>query len=79
MHQSNQLKLCELKRMSNSSIEFRYNNYPVGKIKLQGKNTWMQILTSLYDQNKFENASQLEYIKAIDLWVAYIQKFKLNS
>lgn len=65
LHQNNQQKLCELKRMSNNSIEFRYNNYPVGKIKLQGKNTWMQILTSLYDQKKLKMLHNLNILKPL--------------
>ncbi|MGN7478947.1 hypothetical protein ACTHOQ_13950 [Solibacillus silvestris] len=78
LHQNNQVKLVKLRRMSNKSIEFSYNTYPIGKFKLQGKKTWMQILTSLEDQKKLENNPLHEYIEAVDLWIAYIKKYKLN-
>lgn len=78
LHQNNQGKLVKLRRMSNKSIEFSYNTYPIGKFKLQGKKTWMLISTSLDDHNKLENISLNEYIEAVDLWIAYIKKYKLN-
>lgn len=77
LHRNNQVKLVKLRRMSNKSIEFSYNTYPVGRFKLQGKKTWMQILTSLEDQTKLEYISLNEYVDAIDLWIAYIKKYKL--
>ena len=33
-----------LERMSNGCISVFYATYPVGKIKLQGRKDWMQIL-----------------------------------
>lgn len=79
LNQNNLNKLVKLNRMSNKTISFSYNSYPVGKIKLQGKKTMMQILTSLYDQECLENALNHEYIDAIDSWIDYIKKQKLNS
>lgn len=72
LHQNN-LKPPRLERMSTKAISISYYNYPIGKIKLQGTKTWMQILT-LSDQNNVENASLEEYIESIDLWIAYIKK-----
>ena len=79
LQQNNLRKLVRLKRMSNKAIDFSYNSYPIGKIKLQGKKTWMQILTNLYDQKRLEDVSDFEYIDAIDLWISYIKKLKLNN
>lgn len=74
LHQNN-LKPPRLERMSTKAISISYYSYPIGKIKLQGTKTWMQILT-LSDQNNVENASLEEYIGLIDLWIAYIKKIK---
>lgn len=71
----NNLKPPRLERMSTKAISISYYSYPIGKIKLQGTKTWMQILT-LSDQNNVENASLEEYIGLIDLWIAYIKKIK---
>ena len=37
-----------LHRFSNGTIEPHFNSYPLGKIKLQGRNHYLQILKSLY-------------------------------
>lgn len=78
LHQNN-LKSVSLQRMSTKAISVDYNGYPIGKVKLQGKKTWMQILTGLYDHKNLENASLKEYIDSIDLWITYIKKLKLNN
>ncbi|WP_418302349.1 hypothetical protein [Lysinibacillus fusiformis] len=78
LQQSN-LKSVNLTRMSTKAISVSYNGYPIGKIKLQGKKTWMQILTSLYDHSTLENVLLEEYIDSVDLWIAYIKKYKLNK
>lgn len=78
LHQNN-LKPVSLQRMSTKDISVNYSGYPIGKVKLQGKKTWMQILTGLHDHNKLENASLEEYIESIDLWITYIKKLKLNN
>ncbi|MBD8037084.1 hypothetical protein H9635_10035 [Solibacillus sp. A46] len=78
LNQNNLNKLVKLNRMSNKTISFSYNSYPVGKIKLQGRKTWMQILTSPYDQERIEDASNHEYIEAIESWIDFIKKQKLN-
>jgi len=78
LHQNN-LKSVSLQRMSTKDISVNYSGYPIGKVKLQGKKTWMQILTGLHDHNKLENASLEEYIDSIDLWITYIKKLKLNN
>lgn len=72
LHQNN-LKPVILERMSTKTISVSFYNYPIGKIKLQGTKTWMQIL-SIHDQDKIENASLEEYIESIDLWIAHIKK-----
>lgn len=79
LHQSNQKPYIQLKRMSTKAIDVSYNGYPIGKIKLQGKKTWMQILTGLYDQERLDNSSLEEYVDAIELWIVYIKKLKVNK
>lgn len=77
LHQNN-LKSVYLQRMSTKAISIEYNGYPIGKVKLQGKRTWMQILTNLYENHCLENASLKEYTDSIDLWITYIKKFILK-
>lgn len=79
LHQNNQKGFIQLTRMSSKAIDVSYNRYPIGKIKLQGNKTWMQILISLNEQDNLENESIESYVDAIDLWVAYIKKLKLNN
>lgn len=61
-------------RLSNGTINVEYNSYPIGKIKLQGRNKWMMVLKNLYDSSHVEGALQ-DYINAIDDWIAYIKQY----
>lgn len=78
-HESNQRKQIQLERMSSREINVSYNGYPIGRIKLNGRKTWMQILTSTYGQNRLEDTSLEKYIDSINLWIDYIRKLKLNN
>lgn len=59
--------------MSNKSFSIHYLSYPVGKIKLQGKKTWMQILKGLYGVKVVEEPSVGDYINHISEWISYIK------
>ncbi|MGG0718673.1 hypothetical protein ABE096_13910 [Robertmurraya massiliosenegalensis] len=67
-------KTLNLRRMSNMAIDVTYDIYPIGKVKLQGSNTWMQIFLDLYDVKVLENCVLEEYLENIELWIQYIQE-----
>lgn len=70
-------KDIRLYRMSNKAISVNYNMYPLGKIRLQGRKTWMQILIDLYDHETI-NGTLHDYLNGIDRWILYI-KNHLNA
>lgn len=63
-----------LHRLSNGSIEPYFNNYPLGKIKLQGRKHSMQIFKSLY---KWEiiGGTVYDFIERIDDVIKYMRKY----
>ena len=63
-----------LHRMSNGTLETYYKCYPLGKIKLQGKKHYMQILKSLYKFEVIEGTVE-DFIKRIDDVILYIRKY----
>ena len=60
------------KRLSNKSfnVDYGYICY-VGKIKLAGRKTYMQILENLYDIDTPEHSTLEEYIAELPRWVKY--------
>ena len=63
-----------LYRLSNGSIETYFNNYPLGKIKLQGRKHHMQVLKSLYKwEDIYGNVE--DFIKRIDDVIKYMRKY----
>ncbi|WP_102274100.1 hypothetical protein [Cytobacillus massiliigabonensis] len=66
-------KSIRLTRMSNKAISVTYNTYPIGKVRLQGRKTWMQILIDLYEYETLEGNLN-DYIDGIDHWILYIKK-----
>lgn len=69
-----QNSFIELLRMSDGSISVQYKSYPIGKIRLQGKKHWMQILKSLYNNTTIQGNVSL-FIEHIPEWMKYIQKY----
>ena len=59
--------------MSNKSFSIQYNRYPIGKIKLKGRTTYMQILEGLTDVEEICNSSLEEYISHIPKWIKHIK------
>ena len=63
-----------LHRFSDGKIEPYFNNYPLGKIKLQGRNHYLQILKSLYKWEVVEGSVE-DFINRIDDVVLYLRKY----
>ena len=56
-------------RMANGVLSVSTANAYLGKIKLQGKSTWMQYMVGLYNSKDVENATLDEYMQYIRYWV----------
>lgn len=56
-------------RMANKALSVRSRRAYIGKIKLQGRKTWMQYMTGLYNSEVAENLPLEEYIKLLKYWV----------
>lgn len=76
LEQNKERKPLKLHRLSDKTINVSYDSYPIGKIRLQGRNTSMQILLNLYDFKVIRDCTNQEYIEGIDLWIKYIKKLK---
>ena len=63
-----------LYRFSDGKIEPYFNGYPLGKIKLQGRNHYLQILKSLYKYEVVEGSVE-DFINRIDDVVLYLRKY----
>lgn len=59
--------------MSNKSFSVSYSGYPIGKIKLNGRKTYMQILKGLSGVKCFDDLSLEEYISHIPEWIKHIK------
>ena len=59
--------------MSNKSFSIQYNSYPIGRIKINGKKSSMQVLKGLNGVKHFENLSLDEYISHIPEWIKHIK------
>lgn len=60
-------------RLSDKTLNAWYNNYYLGKIKLQGKKTYMQILNGLFGAEVIRDCTLEECLKHIDGWIEYIK------
>ena len=60
-----------LVRMSDGTIAVSYKNYPIGKIKLQGRKHSMQILKGLYSAKSIEGNLE-DFIPHIADWKKYV-------
>ena len=63
-----------LTRMANGAISVSTGSVYVGKIKLQGRKTWMQYMTGPYNAEAEENLPLEGYIKLLKYWVRTIKK-----
>lgn len=62
-----------LRRMSDGTLEPYFKDYPLGKVKLQGRKHYLQILKSTYRFDVVEGTVQ-DFIKRLDDVVLYIRK-----
>lgn len=74
-HENNKINLV---RVSNGELTVYYSTYPVGRIKLQGKKYYMQVLYDLYEHERIEGNID-DFIPKIYIWVIYIRKYLKNS
>lgn len=58
-------------RAANGTISVKNRHAYLGKIKLQGRKTWMQYMVSLYDAEVAENEPLEEYILLLKYWVKW--------
>ena len=61
--------VVDVTRMANKALSVRSRHGYLGKIKLQGRKTWMQYMTSLYNAEVADNRPLEEYIKLLKYWV----------
>lgn len=61
-----------LKRMSNGTLAVYFNSFPVGKIKLQGRKHWMQILKGMYTVKVIDGDIE-DFTPHIFDWERYIR------
>ena len=61
--------VVDVTRMANKALSVRSRHGYLGKIKLQGRKTWMQYMTSLYNTEVAENRPLEEYIQLLKYWV----------
>lgn len=60
-------------RMSDGTLSAEFKHYPIGKVKLQGRKYWIQILKGSYGVKVFEG--NLDLLKShIEDWVKYLNK-----
>lgn len=65
-------KHIHLIRMANGVLSVQYGTYPIGKIKLQGRSHWMQILKG--QSSKTIEGTVWDFIANIPYWKKYIAK-----
>lgn len=60
-------------RMSDGTLSVEYNRYPIGKVKLQGRKHWIQVLKGSYTSKVIEGKLE-QLIPYIEQWVKYLRK-----
>lgn len=61
-----------LQRLSNGTLAVYFGSFPVGKIKLQGRKYWMQILKGMYTVKVIDGDVE-DFISHIPDWERYIR------
>lgn len=59
----------KITRMADGAISVQSRHAYLGKIKLQGRKTWMQYMTGLYNAEQVEDAPLDEYVRLLKYWV----------
>lgn len=65
--------LLRLNRLSDKTINVKYTDYQIGRIKLTGRKTKIQILR-FNTVSWIENKSLDEYLTLSDQWIRYLKK-----
>lgn len=68
LHAAQKSTFYEVTRMANGALSVSSSKAYMGKIKLQGRKTWMQYMTSLYNSHTLEDASLEDYIQMLKYW-----------
>lgn len=64
-------------RMADKALSVRSRHGYLGKIKLQGRKTWMQYMTSLYNAEVAENRPLEEYMAKIQKMIDKSRGYRL--
>ena len=59
----------EVTRMANGALSVRSRRAYLGKVKLQGRKTWMQYMTGPLTSKTAEDEPLEEYIRLLKYWV----------
>lgn len=59
--------------MSNKSFHVQYGGYPIGRIKLNGRTSHMQILKGMNGVKTLDNLTIEEYVSHIPDWIKHIK------
>lgn len=59
--------------MSNRSFSVSYSGYPIGRIKLKGRKTYMQVLKGLSGVKEYHDLRLEEYVSYIPDWIKHIK------
>lgn len=59
--------------MSNRSFSVSYSGYPIGRIKLKGRRTYMQVLKGLFGVKEYHDLRLEEYVSYIPDWIKHIK------
>ncbi|KSV60306.1 hypothetical protein [Acetivibrio ethanolgignens] len=63
--------LLYLEPMSDKSFSVHYDGYQIGRIKLSGNKTRMQVLVGLHGMKLYENLTVEEYVEKISFWIKH--------
>lgn len=61
----------QVRRMADGTLSVSSHRAYLGKIKLQGKKTWMQYPVNLYDVREAEDKTLEEYSQLLKYWVKF--------
>lgn len=61
-----------LMRMSGGDLEVYFDSFYVGRVKLQGRKHWIQILTRAGSTKKYEGSLDT-ILPKVEMWVKYIR------
>ena len=65
--------LLYLEPMSNKSFSVHFQDYPIGRIKLSGRKTYIQVLKGMGGAKQYYDLTLEEYISHIPFWVKHIK------